>query len=93
MRALGAFTCPLRCPPDRSLHKISENESNGGELSCSNLDSNDDIRLNESDYKESADMIDKIPVNPPTYVARDSTEWTPHNGNVLGRFTNQNVLQ
>ncbi|GFW81752.1 transposable element Tcb1 transposase [Trichonephila clavipes] len=32
--------------------EYSENESDGGELSCPNLDSDDDIRLRESDCKE-----------------------------------------
>ncbi|GFV11330.1 hypothetical protein TNCV_3724191 [Trichonephila clavipes] len=30
------------------LREISEKEANGGELSCFNLDSNEDIRLSES---------------------------------------------
>ncbi|GFW74675.1 hypothetical protein TNCV_962501 [Trichonephila clavipes] len=34
-----------------SLRELSENESDGGELSCSNLDSEEDIRLKESDCK------------------------------------------
>ncbi|GFW12529.1 uncharacterized protein TNCV_817811 [Trichonephila clavipes] len=54
------------------LRDISENESDGGELSCSNLDSDEDIRLNESDCEESvenADIIDNIPVNADTYIS------------------------
>ncbi|GFV98050.1 uncharacterized protein TNCV_4448101 [Trichonephila clavipes] len=54
------------------LRKISENESDGGELSCSNLDSNKNIRLSESDYgesEESADIIDNIPVNSDIYIS------------------------
>ncbi|GFX29468.1 hypothetical protein TNCV_4498631 [Trichonephila clavipes] len=31
------------------FQEISENESDGNELSCSNLDSDEDIRLSESD--------------------------------------------
>ncbi|GFW73304.1 hypothetical protein TNCV_2799681 [Trichonephila clavipes] len=31
----------------------AQNESDGGELSCSHLDSNDDLRLNEKDSEES----------------------------------------
>ncbi|GFX58234.1 hypothetical protein TNCV_4049921 [Trichonephila clavipes] len=48
------------------LREISENESNDGELSCSNLGSDEDIRLSESDCEESeenADIIDNIPEN------------------------------
>ncbi|GFV67036.1 uncharacterized protein TNCV_357211 [Trichonephila clavipes] len=48
------------------LRELSENESDGGELSCSNLDSDEDIRLSESDCEESgesADEIENIPVN------------------------------
>ncbi|GFT00882.1 hypothetical protein TNCV_4053401 [Trichonephila clavipes] len=54
-----------------------ENERDGGELPCSNLESDEGIRLNGSDHEESenrADEIDNIPVNPETYVARDDTE-------------------
>ncbi|GFV59014.1 hypothetical protein TNCV_1814031 [Trichonephila clavipes] len=32
-----------------SLRDLSENESDSGELSCSNLNSDEDIRSNESD--------------------------------------------
>ncbi|PRD30374.1 UNVERIFIED_CONTAM: hypothetical protein NCL1_26588 [Trichonephila clavipes] len=55
------------------LQELSENESDGGELSCSNLDSDEDIELNESDYEESeesADEIDSIPANKDIYVVR-----------------------
>ncbi|GFW37501.1 uncharacterized protein TNCV_861081 [Trichonephila clavipes] len=78
------------------LREIFENESDGGELFCSNLDSDEDIRLSESDYEESeesADIIDNIPVNPDTYIARDGTEWTPHNSNAPGRFAARNILR
>ncbi|GFV30198.1 hypothetical protein TNCV_96751 [Trichonephila clavipes] len=54
-----------------------ENESDGNQKSCSNLDSDKDIRLSESDCVESgesADKLDNIPVNPESYVARDGTE-------------------
>ncbi|GFX97304.1 hypothetical protein TNCV_1076751 [Trichonephila clavipes] len=34
------------------LRKLSENEWDGDELSCSNLDFDEDIRLSESDSKE-----------------------------------------
>ncbi|GFW32086.1 hypothetical protein TNCV_2601121 [Trichonephila clavipes] len=40
-------------------------------------DSDEDIRLNESDCEESeerADVIDNIPVNPDKHVAKDDTE-------------------
>ncbi|GFT98878.1 uncharacterized protein TNCV_3792841 [Trichonephila clavipes] len=77
------------------LREISENESVDGELSCSNLDSEEDVRLSESDCEESeesADVIDNIPVNPDMYVARDSRDWILHN-NVSGRFETQNFLQ
>ncbi|GFU93387.1 uncharacterized protein TNCV_1861171 [Trichonephila clavipes] len=56
------------------LRELSENESDDGELSCSNLYSDEDIRLIESDYEEfeeSADEIDNIPVNPDIYVVRE----------------------
>ncbi|GFU33425.1 uncharacterized protein TNCV_4362451 [Trichonephila clavipes] len=49
------------------LQKLSENESNGGQLSCSKLDSDEEIRLSESDSEESeesSDTIDNIPLNP-----------------------------
>ncbi|GFW19157.1 uncharacterized protein TNCV_254841 [Trichonephila clavipes] len=62
----------------------------------SNLDSDEDVRLNQSDCKESeekTDIIDYIPVNTDIYIARDGTEWIPHNSNVLGRFVTRNVLQ
>ncbi|GFX92124.1 uncharacterized protein TNCV_1740441 [Trichonephila clavipes] len=78
------------------LRDLSTNESDGGELSCYNLDSDEDIRLSESDCKESeqsADVIDNIPENPDKYVARDCIEWIPHNGNVPGRFATRNVLR
>ncbi|GFS58524.1 hypothetical protein TNCV_111421 [Trichonephila clavipes] len=35
------------------LRELSENESDGGELSCSKLDSDEDITLSESDCEES----------------------------------------
>ncbi|GFV34173.1 hypothetical protein TNCV_5047071 [Trichonephila clavipes] len=41
-----------------SLRELSENESEGGELSCSNLDSNEDIRLSESDCEESEESAE-----------------------------------
>ncbi|GFU79954.1 uncharacterized protein TNCV_578341 [Trichonephila clavipes] len=89
-------------PPDNQASlklaqlELSENESDGGELSCSNLDFNEDIRLSESDCeksKESADEIDNIPANPDIYVARDGPECIPHNGSVHGRFVTRNVLR
>ncbi|GFT25382.1 hypothetical protein TNCV_182131 [Trichonephila clavipes] len=52
-------------------------------------DSDEDIRLSESDRKESeesADDIDNIPVNPDFHVVRDGTERTPPISNVPGRF-------
>ncbi|GFW13853.1 uncharacterized protein TNCV_2097341 [Trichonephila clavipes] len=54
------------------------------------VNSDEDIRLNENDYEESeesADVIDNIPVNSDRYVARASIEWIPHKSNVPGRFT------
>ncbi|GFS52395.1 hypothetical protein TNCV_4850991 [Trichonephila clavipes] len=39
---------------------------------CSNLDSDEDIKLSESDCEESeesADIIDNIPVNPDIYIS------------------------
>ncbi|GFV79520.1 histone-lysine N-methyltransferase SETMAR [Trichonephila clavipes] len=44
------------------------------------VDSDEDIRLDESDCEESeesADVIDNIPVNPDIYLARDDTEYIP----------------
>ncbi|GFT90694.1 hypothetical protein TNCV_4074721 [Trichonephila clavipes] len=35
------------------LRDLSENESGGGELSCSNLDSNEEIRMSKSNCEES----------------------------------------
>ncbi|GFW22584.1 hypothetical protein TNCV_1478811 [Trichonephila clavipes] len=64
------------------MRELSEKESDDGELSYSNLDSDEEIRLSESDYGESeekADVIDNIPVNPDIYVVREGTEWIPHN--------------
>ncbi|GFV16477.1 hypothetical protein TNCV_4785391 [Trichonephila clavipes] len=43
-------------------------------MSCSNLDSNEDVRLNERDCEESeesADEIDNVLVNPDIYLARN----------------------
>ncbi|GFU64921.1 uncharacterized protein TNCV_785721 [Trichonephila clavipes] len=64
------------------FRELSENESDGGELSCSNLDSDEDIRLSESDREESqesADEILNILVNPNIIVTRDGTEWIQDN--------------
>ncbi|GFV97183.1 potassium channel subfamily T member 2 [Trichonephila clavipes] len=36
---------------DNLLRELPDNESDGGELSCSSLDSDEDIRLSESDCK------------------------------------------
>ncbi|GFV58887.1 hypothetical protein TNCV_1825951 [Trichonephila clavipes] len=52
-----------------------------GELSCSNLDSDEGIRLSESDFEkleERADVIDNSPVILDIFVARDGTEWPYH---------------
>ncbi|GFV43734.1 hypothetical protein TNCV_1271071 [Trichonephila clavipes] len=38
------------------LRELTENESGGGELSCSNSDSEEDIGLTESDCEESQEM-------------------------------------
>ncbi|GFW97805.1 hypothetical protein TNCV_1425681 [Trichonephila clavipes] len=64
-------------------------ESDGSELSCSDLYSNENIRLSESDCEESeksADTIDNIPVIAGIYIARDDTEWIPLNSDVPGIF-------
>ncbi|GFX74957.1 uncharacterized protein TNCV_1845291 [Trichonephila clavipes] len=58
-----------------------------------NKESDEDIRLSESESKESADEIDNISVNTDIYVTRNGTEWIPHNSNVPGRFATPNVLQ
>ncbi|GFT30949.1 uncharacterized protein TNCV_1683231 [Trichonephila clavipes] len=67
---------PRKCiSPDEManlLREISENESDGGELCCSNLDSDKDIRFRESDYEESKESgyeINNIPVNPDIYMS------------------------
>ncbi|GFW84909.1 hypothetical protein TNCV_681971 [Trichonephila clavipes] len=49
------------------------------------VDSDEDIRLNETyceESEESADVIDNIPVNLDIYVASYGIEWIPHNSNV-----------
>ncbi|GFV66264.1 uncharacterized protein TNCV_2736781 [Trichonephila clavipes] len=77
------------------LRKLSENESGGGELFCSNLDFDANIRVSKSDCEESeasADEIDKISVNLDIYVSRDDTERIPHKSNVPGRFASRNAL-
>ncbi|GFW38446.1 hypothetical protein TNCV_1332991 [Trichonephila clavipes] len=79
--------CPL---------KLSENKSDGGELSCSNVASDEGQRLSDSHCKESegsADEIDHIPVNSDIYGARDGTEGIPHSGKVLDRFAIRNVFR
>ncbi|GFV21293.1 hypothetical protein TNCV_2951691 [Trichonephila clavipes] len=61
------------------LQEFSENESNGGELSCSNLDSDEDIRLSESDCEESeesADEMDRIYI--PSLVYADEPQTLDH---------------
>ncbi|GFS83163.1 hypothetical protein TNCV_1287491 [Trichonephila clavipes] len=62
---------------DTVLRDLSKKESNGGELSCLNLNSDEDIRLNESDCnesEESGDEVDNAPVNSDIYVIRDGAE-------------------
>ncbi|GFS77960.1 hypothetical protein TNCV_2028301 [Trichonephila clavipes] len=64
---------------DNLVRENSQNELHSGELSCSNLDSNEDIRLGESDCEESAessDVIGKIPINSDKYIPLGIT----HNG-------------
>ncbi|GFX66947.1 hypothetical protein TNCV_4180721 [Trichonephila clavipes] len=54
-------------PGENASEELSENESDGSEMSCFNLDSDESIRLHEGDCKESeesADVIDNIPINP-----------------------------
>ncbi|GFS95505.1 hypothetical protein TNCV_814551 [Trichonephila clavipes] len=54
----------------------------------SGRDSDEDIKLSESDCDESeekTDVINYVPVNPDIYIARFGTEWIPHNSNVPGR--------
>ncbi|GFU95805.1 uncharacterized protein TNCV_4903971 [Trichonephila clavipes] len=58
--------------------------------------SDGDTRLYEIDCEESeesADMIDKISVNPDVEVTRDDTEWIPHNCIVPGSLATRNVLR
>ncbi|GFV66366.1 hypothetical protein TNCV_1478301 [Trichonephila clavipes] len=74
------------------LREHSENESDGGELPCSNLDYNEGIRLSESDCEESeesAHEIDSFPVNLDIYVSKHDT----HNINLPGIFATRNVLR
>ncbi|GFW73484.1 hypothetical protein TNCV_2801481 [Trichonephila clavipes] len=59
-------------------------------------DSDENIRLDESDCEESegiADIIDNIPVIPGICIARDDTEWISNNNNAPERFAIRNVLR
>ncbi|GFV65230.1 hypothetical protein TNCV_4572301 [Trichonephila clavipes] len=70
-----------------AFHGSHNYESDGDELSCTNINSDEDIRLRESDCEESeenADIIENIPVNLDLYIDRDDTEGIPHNSNVPG---------
>ncbi|PRD21702.1 UNVERIFIED_CONTAM: hypothetical protein NCL1_51054 [Trichonephila clavipes] len=72
---------------------MSGNTQRSGRVTAN---SDEDIRLNESnceESEESADVIDIIPINPDIYASRDGTEWIPHNSNVPGRFVTRNVLR
>ncbi|GFT63470.1 hypothetical protein TNCV_869561 [Trichonephila clavipes] len=40
------------------VEERSENESDGGELPCSKLDSDEEIRLSETDFEESEETAD-----------------------------------
>ncbi|GFU35642.1 uncharacterized protein TNCV_2099381 [Trichonephila clavipes] len=70
-----------------------------GHLSSSLVEtenSDEDLRLSESDceeFEESADIINNIPVNFDIYIARDSTEQIPHDSNAHDRFASRNVLR
>ncbi|GFY06186.1 hypothetical protein TNCV_3108651 [Trichonephila clavipes] len=80
------------------LREISENESAGGEASCSNLDSDEDIRFSENDCEESeesVDIIDNILVTSDIYIymARVDTERISHDSTAPGKFAIRNVLQ
>ncbi|GFW69150.1 hypothetical protein TNCV_1819041 [Trichonephila clavipes] len=78
------------------LRELPENQSNGGELSCSNLDSEKDITLSESDCKKSeksTDEIDNIPLNLDMYVVRVCAEWIPQNSNVPATLAIRNVFR
>ncbi|GFU68316.1 hypothetical protein TNCV_834431 [Trichonephila clavipes] len=78
------------------LREISENKSDGGERSCSNLDSDEKIKLSESDCEESEekeDIIVNIPVKPDIYIVRNVKEWAPQNSYFPGRFATRNVLR
>ncbi|GFT38304.1 uncharacterized protein TNCV_2638661 [Trichonephila clavipes] len=53
-------------------------------------------RLNEIDCEvseESVNVINNIPINTDAYVARDDTEWIPHNSNDSGIFATRNALR
>ncbi|GFX76175.1 uncharacterized protein TNCV_2144791 [Trichonephila clavipes] len=98
LRSLGRVFLNLTASVPTIWSRVMSNEVNAStlvrrQLSCSNLDSNEDIRLSGSDCEESeesADVIDNIPVNPDIYVARDIIEWIPRNSNVPGRFVTRN---
>ncbi|GFV56213.1 hypothetical protein TNCV_3266201 [Trichonephila clavipes] len=91
---ISLFYCNLKLYTSKKtpfifLREISAIGSDGGELPCSNFDSDEDIRLTESDIKdyEESDVIDNISVIP-----KGGTEWIPHNGNFRDRFATRNVL-
>ncbi|GFV57137.1 hypothetical protein TNCV_3174141 [Trichonephila clavipes] len=76
-------------PIKRTKRGLSEKESNGGELSCSNLDFDENIKLRASDCEESeksAGEIDNIPINTGIYIARNGIEWILHIDNFSDRF-------
>ncbi|GFX93893.1 uncharacterized protein TNCV_3412561 [Trichonephila clavipes] len=62
----------------------------------SSLNSDEDIRLSESDCEESekkSDEIDNVPVHSDIYAVRDSLKRILHNSNAPGRFATRNVLR
>ncbi|GFV30281.1 hypothetical protein TNCV_97561 [Trichonephila clavipes] len=80
----------------RQNRELSENDSDGGELSCSYLDSDEDIKLSEGDCKiseERANAIDITPANPDIYMSLGGTEWIPHISSVPVKFATRNVLR
>ncbi|GFS74683.1 hypothetical protein TNCV_3978161 [Trichonephila clavipes] len=67
------------------LRVISEDESDSAELPCSNLESDEDIRLRETDCEESeesADIIDNIPCR---FWSFKSSEFDPNGKKRKGR--------
>lgn len=60
------------------MRELSENESVGGDLSCSDWDSDNGILLLKNESTDSGEIYkddDSFLMDLDEYVARDSTEW------------------